>query len=105
VGGMASSYSDEVRISEHSVDCRVLTDAKPPYRIVHVNDAWCQVTGYSAKALIGKTCQVLQGPETCKETTKVRSSMLEADSGPLPPNAPFCAPRRAVLVTSLLLQA
>ena len=71
VAGMASSFLEEVSISDFTSDARVITEAAPPYRIVHVNAAWCTTTGYPSSAFIGNTCKLLQGSETCKRTTQV----------------------------------
>lgn len=69
-----SKFEDEVAISQQTTDCRVITEPVAPYRIVHVNDAWCRTTGYMREQLIGKTCKVLQGPETCQRTRGVRAA-------------------------------
>ena len=78
VAGMASSFLEEVSISDFTSDARVITEAAPPYRIVHVNAAWCTTTGYPSSAFIGNTCKLLQGSETCKRTTQVLSESLKA---------------------------
>ena len=67
----ASTFQEEVCISDLTTDCRVLTESAPPYRIVHVNAAWCQTTGYTSQALVGSTCGVLQGADTCRRTLQV----------------------------------
>lgn len=69
---MASTFREEMSLSELTTECRVITEAAPPYRIVHANQAWCKATGYASAELIGKSCKVLQGPETCQKTLKVR---------------------------------
>ncbi|KAG8468926.1 hypothetical protein KFE25_007444 [Diacronema lutheri] len=51
---------------EPSSDMIVVTEALPPYRIVHVNAAWSRVVGFSAEEAIGQTCRLLQGPGTCR---------------------------------------
>ena len=77
---MTSTFRDEVAISEHTSECRVLTEAESPYRIVHVNDAWCKTTGYTREVLIGSTCKTLQGRETCQRTMQVSYHALEGRS-------------------------
>ena len=67
----ASTFAEEVCISDLTTDCRVLTEAVPPYRIVHVNAAWCHTTGYTSHTLVGSTCKSLQGADTCKRTLQV----------------------------------
>jgi PAS domain-containing protein len=75
-----STFQEEVCISDLTTDCRVLTEANPPYRIVHVNTAWCQTTGYDPKQLVGNTCKILQGPETCQRTLQARGQPLSHPS-------------------------
>jgi len=69
---MAKHFHAETRQIDEASDPRVITEAEPPYRIVHVNGAWCESMGYSRSALIGNTCKILQGPETCVQTMQVR---------------------------------
>ena len=49
---------------------QIITEASPPFRIVHVNPTWCHTCGYTADEVIGQTCKFLQGPATCEATTK-----------------------------------
>jgi PAS domain-containing protein len=67
-----AALREAIRLSEQASDARVITEAASPYQIVHVNQIWCQTTGYSASAVLGKTCKVLQGQETCQWTLKAR---------------------------------
>ena len=39
---------------------QVVTELEPPFTIVHVNDAWCQLTGFSAHVARGRTSAILQ---------------------------------------------
>eukprot|EP00599_Poterioochromonas_sp_BG-1_P006423 CAMPEP_0173145878 /NCGR_PEP_ID=MMETSP1105-20130129/8154_1 /TAXON_ID=2985 /ORGANISM="Ochromonas sp., Strain BG-1" /LENGTH=532 /DNA_ID=CAMNT_0014059961 /DNA_START=423 /DNA_END=2021 /DNA_ORIENTATION=- len=48
-------------------------------RIVHVNTAWCQLTGYSLIDIEGKTCKFLQGPDTDHDLTKKMKDDLMYD--------------------------
>lgn len=48
-------------------DCVIVTDCdlvQPGPRIVYVNDAVCQTTGYSREELIGQSPRILQGKQT-----------------------------------------
>merc|ERR1712039_146657 len=46
-------------------DAMVVTEAVPPYSIVHVNDAWCRLCKYSRLEADHNTCAImLQGPQT-----------------------------------------
>lgn len=52
---------------EAAYDAVLITDAElelPGPRIVYVNPAFSQMTGYSLDELIGKTPRIMQGPET-----------------------------------------
>lgn len=59
-------------ISSATEDCddpsddsaRVITTAEAPYTIVKVSRGWCSITGFSAGEAVGRTCAMLQGPET-----------------------------------------
>lgn len=42
----------------------VITTSQAPHRIVHVNDAWVNLCGYTAQEAAGKTFSILQGPDT-----------------------------------------
>ncbi|KAJ1621607.1 hypothetical protein T492DRAFT_601379, partial [Pavlovales sp. CCMP2436] len=46
----------------------VVTEGAPPYRIVHVSEAWCQLTGYSAHEVVGHPCTFMQTEATCRAT-------------------------------------
>ena len=58
-----NTLDDAVRDSE---DARVVTTAKRPFVIEHVNDAWTKLCGFSAEEAVGKTLAILQGPDTEK---------------------------------------
>ena len=49
---------------EHSFNGILITTAEPGYPVVYVNDAFTEITGYSAEEIIGKTPAILQGPKT-----------------------------------------
>ena len=46
----------------------VVTEREPPFRITHVNDAWCRLCGFTAAEARGNTLKILQGPDTCELT-------------------------------------
>jgi len=48
-------------------DAVVLTEAKEPYNITHVNQPWCEMCGYTLEEVEGLTNSILQGPETDRE--------------------------------------
>jgi PAS domain-containing protein len=67
-----SSLQEEACFSELTTQRRCITESQPPYRIVHVNAAWCGTTGYPRESALSLTPQVLVGPETCSQTLQVR---------------------------------
>ena len=60
-----------------SSESRVITETSRPYRIVHVNKAWCDLCGYSSEEAVGKTCSILQGPGTCAHTLRAIEAACE----------------------------
>ena len=57
---------------------RVVTTSVPPYTVVHTNRAWSEATGYRFLEVVGKTCDVLQGPETEQGAVEVLRSALKS---------------------------
>lgn len=53
-------------IADHSFDSIMITRAGKGSPIVYVNKAFTALTGYSAKSVIGKSPELLQGPATEK---------------------------------------
>jgi len=70
------SLRQEICLSDLTSEPRVITEATPPYRIVHVNQAWVKATGYSQEVLLGGTCRILQGADTCQRTMQVLHNAL-----------------------------
>lgn len=57
----------------------VITEAEPfnmpGPKIIYVNDAFCEMTGYSREEVIGKTPRILQGPKTDrKQLDKIKAA-------------------------------
>ena len=57
----------------------VITEAEPfdlpGTKIIYVNDAFCEMTGYSREEVMGKTPRILQGPKTDrKELDKIKAA-------------------------------
>jgi PAS domain S-box-containing protein len=69
---------------DSAVEAVVITDAaldKPGPRIVYVNRAFCEMTGYSSSELIGKTPRILQGVGTDFDMlTRLRESLERGHS-------------------------
>mmetsp|Transcript_36184 Transcript_36184/g.88038 ORF Transcript_36184/g.88038 Transcript_36184/m.88038 type:complete len:451 (-) Transcript_36184:473-1825(-) len=61
--------SDISSVFSNDEDALVLTEAQPPYKIVHVNKAWCDMCGYSSEEVEGMTNGILHGPNTDKDVT------------------------------------
>uniref|UniRef100_A0A7S4B1F2 HSF-type DNA-binding domain-containing protein n=1 Tax=Chrysotila carterae TaxID=13221 RepID=A0A7S4B1F2_CHRCT len=60
-----------------SHEARTICEPNEPFRIVHVNDLWCQTCGYDAEEVLGLTCKVLQGVGTCRATlSMLRQALL-----------------------------
>jgi PAS domain S-box-containing protein len=59
-----------------------ITQIEPPFAIVDVNKAWCQLCGYTREEAVGSTLkELLQGPETNRNVAKeLLSSLLEEGS-------------------------
>lgn len=58
----------------------VVTESSPPFAIVHVNEAWEGLCGYTLEECRGKTLSLLQGQETdLSATTSVVSQLLRGE--------------------------
>lgn len=75
----------ELRLMESVItntsDAILITEAEPfEYpgpKIVFVNEAFCNMTGYAKEEVIGKTPRILQGPKTDKEAVKNMSQAIK----------------------------
>ncbi|MBF0672751.1 MAG: EAL domain-containing protein [Salinibacterium sp.] len=80
-GAWASSIGNDPELREMIVgsihEGVLVTDAEE--RIVAVNDAVCRMTGYDRAELVGKTCALLQGPETQPELIEGMRAAIEAE--------------------------
>jgi len=68
------------RIVENANDVIIVTRARPTSgdgpEIVYVNQAFTDLTGYSAEEVLGRTPRLLQGPGTNKDTTaRIRTAL------------------------------
>jgi len=68
---------------EQSQDAVLITEAErleePGPKIVYVNEAFEEMTGYAEEEILGKTPRVLQGPETDREVLDSIRAALEAE--------------------------
>lgn len=64
----------------HTSDAIIITEAEPldfpGPKIIFVNDAFTQMTGYTKEEVIGKTPRILQGPKTDKKELKKLSEAI-----------------------------
>jgi len=60
-------------------DARCVTTASKPYTIVHTNKAWSELTGWKFTEVVGKSCTVLQGPDTSKEALELLHDAVAAN--------------------------
>jgi len=70
------SYEEAV---QESIQARVITSIVRPFEICHVNAAWEGLCGFSKDESIGKSLEILQGPETDQST--VTSLMAKLHQG------------------------
>jgi len=77
IAQMSASISEEICLSELASDRRCITEIAAPYRIVHVNSSWCVCTGYAQSEVVGRTCKMLQGADTCRHTLQVLHAALK----------------------------
>lgn len=55
----------------------MITEAEPGYPIVYVNQALCEMTGYSAQEFLGKSPSLLQGEKSDPEVLKELKEKLD----------------------------
>ncbi len=81
--------AEQIRLLQSVVvntnDAVVITEAapidEPGPRILYVNEAFSQITGYSAAEVLGKNPRILQGPKTSRtELDKVRQAVSQWQS-------------------------
>lgn len=60
-----------------SFDGVMITEASPGYPIIYVNPALCEITGYSAEELFGKSPILLQGEKSDKNVLASLKKKIE----------------------------
>lgn len=76
-------YEERLQILNRSVEAStngvVISDArKKGFPVIYVNPAFSAITGYEADEMIGRSCAMLQGPETSRTTTlKIADALRE----------------------------
>uniref|UniRef100_A0A7S4BVW4 PAS domain-containing protein n=2 Tax=Chrysotila carterae TaxID=13221 RepID=A0A7S4BVW4_CHRCT len=61
-----------------SDEARVITSAISPFKIVHTNKAWSELTGYAFTEVVGKSCDFLNGPHTEQKTLERLGDCIRA---------------------------
>jgi len=75
---LPKTYQEAVRASQH--EAIVVTEITSPFRIVSVNGPWEKLCGFSQEESVGKTLEILQGPQTDKATvTALLNQMLKGE--------------------------
>ena len=69
----------------------IVTEAARPFRIVHVNQVWCELCGFTVEETVGRTCQILQGPAMLSDAG-ARQAALSQYIGLLVNYTKVCAP-------------
>jgi len=64
--------------SATSTDAQIFTEANAPFKICHANNAWTQLCGFTVAEVLGKTCKIVQGPETSAESVRELHAGLAA---------------------------
>jgi len=59
------TVEDVIERAEGSSESIIVTLAASPNEIVYANTAWEALCGWSLKEVKGRTCKLLQGPQTC----------------------------------------
>jgi hypothetical protein len=52
---------------EQTDEARLITSGTRPFEILHINEPWEKLCGFTVEEVKGKTCKVLQGPESDME--------------------------------------
>ena len=73
LGGLPTSIEQALQPSR---DARIITEPNEPFRILHVNEVWCQACGFDAEDALGQTCRILQGLGTCRATLQMLRQAL-----------------------------
>jgi len=68
------------RAIEHAPVGITIAAADDGMELVYANDAFEEITGYSATTAVGRNCRFLQGPKTDRETTSRIGTELAADN-------------------------
>jgi len=77
-GAGPARFIDKLLTSNGSEHAQVFTLAAPPFKIVHVNPAWCLLCGWQSAEAIGLTCNILQGPETSPDALRELHGAIDA---------------------------
>ena len=65
-------------LTEASYDSILITDAGAGMKIIYVNQAFRELTGYASSEVIGQTPRILQGPATDKKVIARLAEVLKS---------------------------
>jgi PAS domain S-box-containing protein len=80
-GRPPGSLHDALEAARSSPDALIFTVAQRPFEITHVNAAWENLCGYSADEAVGKTCRILRGLDTSRESCDMLNAALDRRQG------------------------
>ena len=80
-GRPPGSLHDALEAARSSPDALIFTVAQRPFEITHVNAAWENLCGYSAEEAVGKTCRILRGLDTSRESCDMLNAALDRRQG------------------------
>ena len=79
MGGHEICLLDDALIdAASSPTASIITRCDPPFEITHVNGAWVDLCGYQPEEAIGRTCKILQGPDTSQESLEALHAAIAA---------------------------
>ena len=65
--------------ADDSLSPTVISEATAPWRIIHANQAWCELCGYDEVEARGKPFAILHGPSTDTKRAKQFVENLRAE--------------------------
>lgn len=57
----------------------VIVGFSPPFTVIETNEQWCELTGFSAKSIVGRSMRMLQGPDT--DVVKLHAIITKSKDG------------------------